>query len=99
MMVASVVSLTACATNARFETSGAGHPIFATVHGAHTIESRDTHVTIATEAGVVRVERDRARIADGPWEAIPTHVPVRITIAKRSMSLRAGSVTMSRTMR
>jgi hypothetical protein len=96
-VAASVVSLAACATTARFETSGAGHPIFATVQGAHTIESRDTHATIAAEGGVVRVERDRARIADGPWEAIPAHVPVRITIAKRSVSVRAGAVTISRT--
>jgi hypothetical protein len=45
------------------------------------------------------VERTRARIADNPWQAIPQDVPVHISISKHVVSVRAGSVTMSRTIR
>ena len=91
--------LAACATSARFETTGGGHPIFATVNGPHTIESRATHTTITTRSGIVTVERTRARIADGSWETIPEHVPVRVMMSKHAVSIRAGSVAISRTIR
>jgi hypothetical protein len=99
VVVVSTVSLAACATSARFETTGGGHSIFATVNGPLTIESRETHATIATQSWVVTVERTRARIANGSWETIPEHVPVRVTMSKHAVSIRAGSVTISRTMR
>ena len=99
VVVASVVSLAACASAARFETRGGGHPILATVNGPHTIESRETHATIASQSGAVTVDRTRARIADGPWETIPENVPVRVTMSSHTVSIRAGSVTISRTTR
>ena len=95
----SLGSLAACASAARFETTGGGHPIVATVTGPLTVDSRATHATIATPSGTVTIERTRARIADGPWETIPEHVPVRVTMSKHTVSIRAGSVTISRTMR
>lgn len=95
----SLGSLAACATSARFETTGGGHPIVATVTGPLTVDSRATHATIATPSGVVTIERTRARIGDGPWEPIPEHVPVRVRMSKHTVSIRAGSVTIARTMR
>jgi hypothetical protein len=95
----SMVSLAACSTAARFETRGGGHPIRVTVEGSHTIDSRESHATIATRAAVVTIERARARIADGPWEVIPEHVPVRVTMSEHAVSIHAGAVTISRTTR
>jgi hypothetical protein len=91
--------LAACVTSARFETTGGGHPISATVNGHVTIDSLDTHATIATQTGSVTIERTRARIADGPWETIPEHVAVKVTMSKHAVSIRAGAVTIARTMR
>lgn len=91
--------LAACATSARFETTGGGHPISATVSGPLTIDSRDTHATITSPSGNVTIERTRARIADGPWETIPERVPVRVRMSKHTVSIHAGPVTISRTMR
>jgi hypothetical protein len=99
VFISSVVALASCGASARLETTGGGHPIFATVTGPHTIESRATHATITTQSGIVTVERTRARIADGSWENIPEHVPVRVTMSKHAVSIRAGSVTISRTTR
>lgn len=95
----SMGSLVACATSRRVETTGGGHPIVATVTGPLTIDSRATHATITADSGTVTVERTRARISDDPWETIPEHVPVRVTMSKHTVSIRAGSVTISRTMR
>jgi hypothetical protein len=99
IVAAAVVSLAACATSARFETIGGGHPIVASVTGPHTIESRETHATIATQSGVVTVERTRTRIDDGPWTTIPEHVPVLVEISTHTVSIHAGPVTVARTMR
>lgn len=95
----SMSSLVACETSARFETTGGGHPISATVSGPLTIDSRDTHATIASPSGIVTIERTRARIDDGPWETIPEDVPLRVTMSKHTVSIRAGSVTIVRTIR
>lgn len=97
--IASVVCLAACASSARFETTGGGHPVVAFVTGPHRIDSRDTHATISTPSAVVTVERTRTRVDDGPWTTIPERVPVRIDISTHTVSIRAGSVTVSRTMR
>ena len=99
IVAASAVSVAACATATHLETSGGGHQILAAVDGSHTIESHETHATIASHSGAVTVERTRARIADGPWTTIPEHAPVRIRLSKHVVSIRAGSVTISRTIR
>lgn len=97
--LASTVCLGACATATRFETAGGGHPIVAFVSGSHTVDSRDTQATISTPSGIVTVERTRTRIDAGAWTTIPDQVPVRIDMSTDTISIRAGSVTVSRTIR
>jgi hypothetical protein len=99
MLLISTGAFTGCAASARFETTGGGHPISATVTGPLTIDSRETHATITTPSGTVTIERTRARIGDEPWQTIPEHVPVRVSMSTHTVSLHAGPVTISRTMR
>jgi hypothetical protein len=97
--VALVLVFGGCTNRAHFETSGGGHKIFASVEGGHSIESRATHAAITSQFGEVMIERDRARIDQGRWEKIPENVPVKTSISKHTVSIRAGAVTISRTMR
>ena len=99
LVAAAAVSVAACATATHIETSGGGHQILASVNGPHTIESHETGATIASHSGAVTVERTRARIADGPWTTIPEHAPVRVRMSKHVVSIQAGPVTISRTIR
>jgi hypothetical protein len=86
-----------CANPAHFETSGGGHQIVAKVEGAAVIDSQASHAAISSQFGGVTIERDRARIDQGQWTKIPENVPVETSISRHTVSIRAGRVTISRT--
>jgi hypothetical protein len=97
LLLTSLLALAGCATAERFETSGGGHRIAGDVEGNVVIESHDTHAAISSQFGSVTIERDRARIDQAGWTAIPVDVPVTTNISKHKVSIRAGKVTISRT--
>ena len=96
-LITSIVTLAGCMNGERFETSGGGHLIAGDVEGNVVIESHETHAAISSQFGSVVIERDRARIDQAGWTKIPADVPVTTSISKHKVSIRAGKVTISRT--
>jgi hypothetical protein len=99
LAIASILFLTGCIHRERFETSGGGHKISAVVEGGLTAESHATHAAISSPFGAVTIEPGRARIDQGPWQKIPENAFVQMRISKHTVSIRAGSVSMTRTVR
>lgn len=90
--------LAGCASRERFETSGGGHQIVGDVEGPQVvIESRETHAAVSSPFGNVTIERDRAQIDQAGWVKIPENIPVKMSISKHKVSIRAGAVSMTRT--
>ena len=75
----------------------AGHVITAQIAGTPSIDSHPTHAVIGGSGGTVTIESTRARIDDVPWTAIPADAPVTVNIRKHKVSVKAGAVTIERT--
>jgi hypothetical protein len=95
-----VVSLLLCSCNRTppIITEGAGHAITAEIEGTPLIETQTDSVVVAGPHGRVTIERERVRLDELDWTAIPADVPVTVTIKRHKVRIAAGPVTIERTM-
>ena len=92
-------SVTAC-TNARHVILNAvGHEIRADIEGTHSIDEQPTHAIISGQFGKVTIERSRVRVEGLEWVAISENAPVAVRIVKHKLTVRAGGVSIARTIR
>lgn len=82
-----------------YSTHAVGHDISAEIDGAtRSIETLPTYAILRGSHGTVRIERDRVRIDDGPWNSIPDDAAISVTIDRHIVRVKAGRVSIARTM-
>lgn len=92
------VFVTACGMRTTYSTTAVGHSITAYIDGkTRSIETLPTAAIIRGAAGRVTIERERVRIDDNPWTAIPRGVDVEVMIRAGRVRVVAGRVTIERT--
>jgi hypothetical protein len=81
-----------------YSTHAVGHAIAAQIEGAtRSIETLPTRAIIRGDHGAVWIERDRVRIDENPWTAIPADAAIDISIDRHTVRVKAGRVTVART--
>ena len=92
-------AVTAC-TNARHVMVNAvNHEIRADIEGTHSIDEQPTHAIISGQFGKVTIERSRVRVEGLEWVTIPEDSPVAVRIVKHKLTVKAGGVSIVRTIR
>jgi hypothetical protein len=75
----------------------AGHTIVAEIEGTPVIDRQPGFAVIGGPHGRVTVERNRVRLDELAWTAIPADVPVNISIKRHDVKISAGGTTIRRT--
>jgi hypothetical protein len=97
LAAALIGGLIGCAKSTQISIQAAGHEISVLIAGNHSIESDADRASIRSSYGTVTVESTRMKLDDNPWTTIPADSPVEVRIAKGRVSMKAGNVTVKRT--
>lgn len=89
------LAIVGCYKSTHITTSAAGHEIFVTVEGNHSIDADTNRAVISSSYGNVTVERNRVRLGEGRWTTVPENAAVEVKISKHKSLVSTKSVTVS----
>lgn len=88
-------ALSGCDHPPDLSTEAAGHTISARIRGSHTVVSENGYAVITGPFAKVTIERAQVKVNDGRWTTIPEGVPVSLDMARSSLRIQAGNVTIT----